>query len=93
MSSSPRRSPLKLVVIAVVIFFLLAPIVPQLRSIWELHRQMEKLQEQKAELESIQQELQQELKEASSLATVERIAREQLGMVKEGESRIVKIIP
>jgi len=44
-------------------------------------------------LETNQQKLELELKQANSPATLERIAREQLGMVKKGETRVVEVLP
>jgi len=63
------------------------------KNIWDLHKQIESLEKQKAELIATQEELKQELQQASSMATVEKIAREQLGMVKPGESRIIEYLP
>jgi len=51
------------------------------------------LENQKAELEKNRQELETELKQANSPAMVEKIAREQLGMVKKGETRVVEVLP
>jgi cell division protein FtsB len=44
-------------------------------------------------LETNRQELERELKQANSPATLEKIAREQLGMVKKGEIRVVEVLP
>ncbi|NLZ54504.1 MAG: septum formation initiator family protein [Thermoanaerobacteraceae bacterium] len=93
MSNNTRKSPLKLILSVVLIVLLLIPIAPQVKNIWDLHKQIESLEKQKAELIATQEELKQELQQASSMATVEKIAREQLGMVKPGESRIIEYLP
>jgi cell division protein FtsL len=72
---------------------LLLPIVPRIKTIWDLNHQMEQLENQKTELQSVNRDLEEELEQASSMATVEKIAREQLGMVKPGETRIIEVRP
>jgi len=66
---------------------------PRVKIIWDLNQRIEQLENQKAELETNQQKLELELKQANSPATLERIAREQLGMVKKGETRVVEVLP
>lgn len=93
MSNSQGRSPLKLILTGVLVVVLLLPIAPRVKSIWDLSHRLAQLENQKAELQSTNQELKQELRQASSMATVEKIAREQLGMVKPGETRIIEVLP
>ncbi len=93
MSNKHGRSPLKLVLAGIMVVVLLLPIVPRIKTIWDLNHQMEQLENQKTELQSVNRDLEEELEQASSMATVEKIAREQLGMVKPGETRIIEVRP
>jgi cell division protein FtsB len=68
-------------------------IVPRAVSIYELSSRKKELLEEKARLTQINAEQQQLLEEVDSPAGMERIAREQLGMVKNGETSIIRVLP
>ena len=87
------KSPLKIILVGVVVVLLILPVAPRLKILWELNQRIECLEGQKNQLQEANRELEQEFNQASSPAVVEKIAREQLGMVKEGESRIVEVLP
>jgi len=88
-----KNSRLKLLLAGILVVFLMLPIAPRVKMLWDLNQRIEQLENQKAELETNQQKLELELKQANSPATLERIAREQLGMVKKGETRVVEVLP
>ncbi|MGS0763217.1 FtsB family cell division protein [Syntrophomonas curvata] len=93
MSNSRGRSPFRLMLVGVMAVVLILPIAPRIKTIWDLNHRLEQLENQKAELQSVNRDLEQELQQAGSMATVEKIAREQLGMVKPGETRIIEVLP
>lgn len=88
-----NKAPFKIILTGVIIVLLLLPVAPRLKTMWELNQRIECLQDQKKQLQQVNRGLEEEFKQASSPAVVEKIAREQLGMVKEGESRIVEVLP
>lgn len=93
MRKNNKKPRLKIILAGVLVMFLLVPVAPRVKIIWDLNQRIEQLENQKAELETNQQKLELELKQANSPATLERIAREQLGMVKKGETRVVEVLP
>jgi cell division protein DivIC len=88
-----KNSRLKLILAGVLVVLLMLPVAPRVKMLWDLNQRIERLENQKAELEKNRQELETELKQANSPAMVEKIAREQLGMVKKGETRVVEVLP
>jgi len=88
-----KNSRLKLILAGILVVFLMLPVAPRVKMLWDLNQRIECLENQKAELEKNRQELEMELKQANSPAMVEKIAREQLGMVKKGETRVVEVLP
>ena len=88
-----NKSRLKLILAGVLVVFLMLPVAPRVKMVWDLNQRIERLENQKAQLEQHRNELEQELKQANSPAMVEKIAREQLGMVKKGETRVVEVLP
>jgi len=93
MRKNNKKPRLKIILTGILVMFLLVPVAPRVKLIWDLNQRIEQLENQKAELETNQQKLELELKQANSPATLERIAREQLGMVKKGETRVVEVLP
>lgn len=67
-------------------------IVPRVKMVWDLTQQKEELQQQKAKLLQVNHSLKKQNDELNSPAAVERIAREQLGMVKQGEKVVVEVV-
>lgn len=89
-NKKPRH---KIMLVGVLVIFLLLPVVPRVKIIWDFNQRIEQLENQKAEMEKTRQDLELELKQADSPATMEKIAREQLGMVKKGETRVLEVLP
>ncbi|MGI6413347.1 MAG: FtsB family cell division protein [Syntrophomonadaceae bacterium] len=71
---------------------LIFTLVPRVKVIADLNSRKEVLLQRKAELEEQHKKLNKDLNQAESLEIVEKIAREQLGMVKNGERLIVPVI-
>jgi len=68
-------------------------LVPRAVSIYELSSRKKDLLEEKARLNQINIEQQQILQAVDSPAGIEKIAREQLGMVKNGETSVIRVLP
>ncbi len=67
--------------------------MPRVKTIMELSSRKQGLEEQKVILVEKHELLTIQLEEANSMENIERIAREQLGMVKEGEQMLIPVIP
>jgi cell division protein FtsB len=72
---------------------LLITIVPRAWTIYELSARKKLLLQEKERLTQVNAERSQTLAEIDSPMGIERIAREQLGMVKNGERTIIRVIP
>lgn len=88
-----NKKPVKLILTALVCVCLVVTIVPRAKNIWELSQRKAELEKQKAILIEKNEALTKEYEKAASLENVERIAREQLGMVRNGETIIMPVIP
>lgn len=82
----------RLILTSIICVILLVTIVPRGKTIWELSARKQELETKKAKLIQINEEKQKQLKDADSPEAMERIAREQLGMVKKGERLIIQVI-
>lgn len=88
-----NKKPFKLVITTLVCICLMITIIPRAKTIWELSQRKTELEQQKVLLVEKNKALTNEFKQAESLENMERIAREQLGMVKNGEQIIMPVIP
>ncbi len=92
MSSKPQRRIIGgCLFIGILCTLLLIMIAPQIKDIYRMGAEQHRLEQVKAELEKENRELKARLKDMDSVATVEKIAREQLGMVKKGERTIIPL--
>ena len=82
----------RLILTALLCVMLLFAIVPRAKTIYELSVRKQELLQEKSRLTEVNTERQQTLAAIDTSAGIERIAREQLGMVKNGERPIVKVI-
>lgn len=71
---------------------LVITIMPRVKTIIELSARKTELEKQKVILVEKHELLAKEFQEADSLDNMERIAREQLGMVKKGEQIIMPVL-
>lgn len=88
-----KNNRAKKIIILAVCIILMVSIVPRAKTIMELSAKKQALEQQKAELAEINKERKKELAELRRPETVERIAREQLGMIKAGEKVMVHSVP
>lgn len=87
-----QRKPLKLIVTGLICMALMLTIVPRAKTIMELSARKNELQKEKLSLIKVNHEHKKELEELKSPEAIERIAREQLGMIKKGERVVVEVI-
>lgn len=92
MKNKKIKKPGKLFLTGLVCLLLLFTIVPRAKSIVELSIRKKELQKEKAVLVKVNSERKDELSELKSPETIERMAREQLGMVKNGEKVVIEVI-
>ncbi|QGU00522.1 hypothetical protein SYNTR_1928 [Candidatus Syntrophocurvum alkaliphilum] len=76
----------KKIIIGVICVVLLVTIVPRAKNIWELSLRKAELEKEKAQLLERQEYLDEKLCQLDSPEVIEKIAREQLGLVRQGES-------
>lgn len=81
----------KCLLIGTLFALMLMVVAPKVKIIHQMDGQRQLLEQEKAELEKKNQELEARLKDMDTAAAVEKIAREQLGMVKKGEKIIVPL--
>jgi cell division protein FtsB len=91
-SKSSTKRPLRLIGIGLLCTVLAVTLVPRVKTVWELSQRKQALLVEKAQLEQQHQALQIELEQANSPENIERIAREQLGMVKPGEQPLIPVL-
>lgn len=82
----------RMILTALLCCLLLFAVVPRAKTIYELSSRKQVLLQEKARLSEINAERQQTLAIIDTPAGMERIAREQLGMVKSGERTVVRVI-
>ncbi len=91
--NKPNPRKWMVIVMGAVVFLLFFSVVPKLLTIYDLNQQKQELAARKAQLETRNQQLKQKYREAGEPETVERLAREKLGMVKDGETLMVQVAP
>lgn len=92
MRSKRKSFPLKKIMIIMICFLLILPIGSRAKTIWELEARKKSLETKKAQLLEENKRLKEEYEKARSVENIERIAREKLGMVKEGEKPLVEVM-
>ncbi|MDD3364320.1 MAG: septum formation initiator family protein [Syntrophomonas sp.] len=90
--TNQNKKPLRMLLTGLLCCLLLFTIVPRAKIIYELSIREKELQQEKVRLTQINEERQLTLQSLDSPQAIERIAREQLGMVKKGERTIIKVI-
>jgi cell division protein FtsL len=82
---------IRLFVSGLVCIVMLVTIVPRCKTILELSAQKRELKKQKTELQQVNRDYQKRLDELKTPEVIERLARERLGMVKNGEKVIIDV--
>lgn len=78
---------------AVVLLLLALPMVRTGISYFQLRHRLDEVRQTNQELLSTQAELQKQIEDLENPAVIERLAREELGLVKPGESVVIPSIP
>lgn len=86
-----NRSPIKTIFVILICACLVFTILPRIKKIIELNNQKEALQQKKMVLLQENRNLQNEYKEAQSPEHIEKLAREELGLVKDGEGILIQV--
>lgn len=84
---------IRLLLLGIIALTLLLTIVPRAKTVYDLNKQKVVLEQEKEKLADQNAQLQESMQAANSPANIERIAREQLGLVKQGETIITPILP
>ncbi|NLO90173.1 MAG: septum formation initiator family protein [Clostridia bacterium] len=79
----------KKIILLVAVLYLFFNILQLHMTIWDLNKQIEEGIQKKQELLAEQKELREEIERVKSTEYVEKLAREQLGLVKPGENLVV----
>lgn len=85
-----RKPSKRLIGLSIVIGLMAWAIIPRAITVYDLRQQMGELEKQKAQLLAHNQALLQEKESLNSPEALEKIARERLGMLKEGERYLIK---
>lgn len=93
-SMGKRRSQRRFALcLAAVMMLMVLPMIRDGLAYYHLHQQYQALQAEQGRLLSIQEGLRQELVSLDDPVIIEKMARENLGLVKPGESKVVQSIP
>lgn len=87
----PDNKNMRLFISGLVCIVLLITIIPRGKTILELSAQKRELKKQKVELQQVNREYQKKLDELKTPEEIERLARERLGMVKNGEKVVIDL--
>lgn len=66
-------------------------VFPRVKTVYELSAQRNQLEQQRTALQKTNKALSNRAKQINSPENIEKIAREQLGMVKKGETALVTV--
>ncbi len=88
-----KKPVIKLLLVGFVAMSLLFTIVPRVKTVYDLNKQKVILEQQKDKLAEQNGHLQNTMSEVNSPENIEKIAREQLGLVKKGETIIIPMLP
>jgi len=87
------RSKLPALVLTILLLYLVISFSLQFNKLYAMQGELRQVQKQMAELQIKNAQLRDQLKLVQSDAYIEQMAREKLGLVKPGESRIITVEP
>lgn len=85
-----KRSPRRWLWLVVVFFLVIN--LPSLKNVWVLHQEIGDLKQREGLLKQENKTLQAQAQRLKTNQEVERIAREQLGLIKPGEHLLVPVV-
>ncbi|MDI6710698.1 MAG: septum formation initiator family protein [Thermoanaerobacterales bacterium] len=88
---NPTRSRLPLLFLAILLFYLGFSLVFQMNRLWAMQESVAEMQARVEELQTKNQGLWERLHVLQSDGYIEQVARERLGLVKPGETRVVPL--
>ncbi len=88
-----KKPVIRMFLLGLVALSLLLTIVPRAKTVYDLNKQKANLEQQKDELTQQNAQLIETMKNVNSPENIEKIAREQLGLVKKGETVIIPMLP
>jgi len=90
---NPSRSRLPLLFLAVLLIYLSFSLVAQMNRLWAMQQSVAEMQARVEDLQEKNDSLWERLHVLQSDAYIEQTARERLGLVKPGETRVVPLPP
>lgn len=87
------RSKLPAVVLSLLLVYLVISFCSQFSKLSSMQKDVRNIQQQVLEMQQKNETLREELRLAQSDAYIEKTAREKIGLVKPGETRIVTVVP
>lgn len=87
------RSKLPALVLIILLLYLIVSFSLQFNKLYAMQGELRQVQKQMAELQVKNAQLRDQLRLVQSDAYIEQMAREKLGLVKPGESRIITVEP
>ena len=87
------RSRLPLLVVGILLLYVSISLTSRFDSLYTMQKDLRDVQAQVKQLREVNSNLSQQLELLQSDAYVEQVAREKLGLVKPGETRIVPVDP
>ena len=93
MNNKADQKRARMVVCSLLMFFVMLTLAPRLKSVWELSARKDRLQVQQQQALETNRQLTAQKDKLNNMENIERIAREQLGMVKKGEKVLVEVAP
>ena len=92
-SFSISRSRLPAVVLSLLLVYLVISFCTQFSKLTVMQRDVRNIQQQVQEMQQKNASLREELRLAQSDAYIEKTAREKIGLVKPGETRVITAVP
>ncbi len=94
MSKKNEKKPvIRLLLVGFVAMSLLITIVPRVQTVYDLNKRKVILEQEKDKLVQQNGNLQKTMTKVNSPENIEKIAREQLGLVKKGETIVIPMLP
>lgn len=90
MNKSNPEKIIKRLLTVIVLIVIVFSAIPRVQNIFVLSTRRDQLEKNKEELLIKNEQLIQDKDDLNNLATLERLARERLGMTKEGEKVLIK---
>lgn len=87
------KSRLPAVVLSLLLVYLVISFCSQFSKLSSMQRDVRNIQQQVQEMQQKNAALREELRLAQSDAYIEKTAREKIGLIKPGETRIVTVVP